>query len=460
MRCQAQQGQAQQGHVVGGAQKLMATAGQQSTGRAGLTASVLIVLTMAARLGAVVTIGDPQHPSWEYGNIAWHLNTGHGFAIRLNHIFPPKVAPSMKTRWMMPFYPYVLAWTKAVSPDSYVPLYVVQSLLAGFAAFLVFRLGAASYGTRAALFSTALFCIYPSFVYACVIPHPMCWEITAVPLALLASRSYLARRSIASLAGCAAATLWAIYIRSAWVVLIPIVIVLLSLGSGGWRPCLRSAVLFCSLVAVGVSPWAARNWVEFGSPALTSIDFPLWEGHNSLGNPTGYDASGRKVASVRVFHPELYAQMDAVKGEGESVVLGVLREAALKEIRERPLLNLVVLPAKRIFYYTLWEPFHPKTGNWLLYRLPYLAILVPGVLGLSLSWRDRGTSLRFGFHSVLGVWLAGCATVALFHYLPRFRMPAELMLMFPGGYCADRALSWVSRRINRGQVRNAANGSR
>jgi len=347
---------------------------------------------------------------------------------------------------MMPFYPVLLAGSKYLSPDSYLYLYILQSILAGATAFILFRLASPIHGTRAALFSTGFFCFYPSFAYWCARPHPLCWELTALLLALLACRAFLVQRSVLRLAGCALATLWAIYIRSAWLVLVPLVVLLWCLAGSGWRFYRRGILFFCVIIAIGISPWVARNYAGFGSIGLTAIDFPFWEGHNSRGYATGYGPRGENVTNVERFYPRLWEEMSAVRDQGEVAIMNVFRKAALEAIRERPLLQMVVLPAKRVLYFLLWDPHHPKTGNWPLYRLPYLALLVSAVIGLIMSWWGPGASSRFGFYCVLVVWLAGCATVAVFHYLPRFRMPAELLFMLPSGYCLDRVLGRIARR--------------
>jgi len=445
---------------------------QGRTRRSRLILAALIVLTIVSRLAAVFALNvrgeeashwyedegerlvatitldlrDLDHPGWEYGNIAWHIRMGDGFSIRFNHIFPRAIAPLMKTRWMMPFYPYLVAGARYLSPGSHLALFILQSLQAGATAWILFRLAASLYGARAALFATALFAVYPSFIYSCTIPHPLCLEFTALLLVLWACRAYLARRRPWLLVGCALATLWAIYIRSAWTLLVPITLALIGLTGDGWRAHWRAAVGYCVIVVLGVAPWAARNYAVFGSFGLSNLDFPLWEGHNSLGNPTGYDEHGDSVANVRGCHPEVYKQLEAVMHDGETAVLRVFREAAVEEIRQRPFLNLVVLPAKRAFYFLFWGPYHPKTKSWWTYRLPYLAIFVPAVVGLLMSWRRLGPAARFGFYSVLAVWLAGCATVAVFHYLPRFRMPSELMFLMPAGYFLDQVVSWIRPR--------------
>jgi len=400
---------------------------------------------------ALVIIGKYPQTGWEYVSIAWHLVRGKGYTIRQDYLYPND-PPTMPTQWMMPFYPFLLTGAELVTPDSPLPLYVLQSILAGATAYVLFRLGSGVYGTRAALFSTGLFCFYPTFVYSSVVPHPLCWEFAALLLALSACRAFLARRSMADLTGCALATLWAIYIRPAWIVLVPVVILLWRLAGGGWKPYRRGILLFCLVITVGISPWVARNYIELGSVSLTSTAYPFWIGHNSLGHATGYGPAGRRVASVRAFHPRLAKELDAVKHQGEVAIMKVFRRAAFEAIRERPLLQMLVLPAKRVLYFLFWDPHHPKTQSWLLYRLPYLMLLVSAVFGLVMSWRSPGASSRFGWHCVLGVWLAGSLTVAVFHYLPRFRMPAELLLMLPSGYFLDRMISAIgSRRAERVQ---------
>jgi len=403
----------------------------------------IVALAVAGRLAATFAFGKGSQSGTEYGNIGWHIRHGWGYRITLTHIYDD--SPRMKSHWMMPFYPCVLAASKVVSPRSYTYVYVLQSLAAGAVACIVFRLARGIYGARAGLLSAALFALYPSFVYSCIVPHPLCWELAALPLALLACLGYLARPTRWRLAGCAAATLWAAYIRSAWVVLVPVVVVLMAAEGGGWRRMWRSALAFCLLVAVGLVPWVARNYVELGVVRLTSIDFPLWEGHNALGNATGYGPGGRNVVSVRGSYPELAAELEERKHDGEVAILSVFRRAALEEIRRRPWQQLAVLPATRAFYFVLWDPYHPKSRHWLLYRIPYLALLALAIGGLLVAWRRPTPWSRFGLWGVVAVWVAGCVTVAAFHYLPRFRMPAELMFMLPAGYFGDRALAWLGR---------------
>jgi hypothetical protein len=282
------------------------------------------------------------------------------------------------------------------------------------------------------------------------VPLPTCWQLGVVPLALWACHRYLKTRSRGALAGCALATLWAIYIRSAWVLLVPVVVALWCLAGDGWRRYRRGILVYVAAVLVGISPWMIRNWVAFGTPALSNLSFPLWEGHNAGGHPTGYGPGGRKVANP-VNEPELWAALYEARDQGEPAILRAFRNAALKAIAEKPLLQLVVLPAKRTLYYLTWDPHNPRTERWLLYRVPYLALVVLGVGGLVWSWRRGDGAWRFGLVCVVAMWGALWVKIAVFHYLPRFRMPAELVLMLPAGYCLDRVLALLTgcRRARR-----------
>ena len=405
----------------------------------------LVVATVASRLAVTWRLWDPDRSGKEYGNIASHLADGEGYKLSLNHFWSSD-PPVMTTRWMTPFYPLVLAGSKLLTPEKpqwYLDVYIAQSLLAGVIVWLLYALGSRLYSPGAGLLAGAIFCLTPNFAYYAAQAHPMYWELTALLLALLACRAFVAGGGTRYVVACALATIWAIYTRSAWTLLVPIVALLTLAVERDRRRALRAIALFVGLVALGVSPWAIRNLVTFGSPGLTCLEFPFWEGHNSLGEPTGYGPDGRNISNVRDFHPREWAELNAVRDQGETAIMGVFRDSARRAIRERPWHQLAVLPATRAKYFLFWDPNHHATLDWTLYRFPYLTILGLGVAGLVLSaWRPR-ESRRFIFISVLGVWMAGCATVAVFHYLPRFRMPAELMLMLPAGYCLARALGAV-----------------
>ncbi|MFW6108724.1 MAG: hypothetical protein ACOC8D_02810, partial [bacterium] len=196
-------------------------------------------------------------------------------------------------------------------------------------------------------------------------------------------------------------------------------------------------------------PWAARNYARFGSFGLTCLAFPLWEGHNSLGEPTGYGRYGENIANVREFHPEEWAAVTAARDQGEEAVMAVFRQAAWREIRRRPRLHLLELPATRAWYFLSWDPNHPGTLDWALYRWPYLALAGLAAAGLVLTCLSRrlaAAARRFALVSVLGVWAGGCATVAVFHYLPRYRVPAEVMMLLPAGYALARLAAALTGR--------------
>lgn len=411
----------------------------------------VVVLAIASRLGATWYLWDPDRTAMEYGNIAGHLVQGRGFAISLNHWgwYNP---PAMTTRWMMPFYPVLLAGSKLLTPERprwYLDAYVLQSLLAGGIAWGLYRLGSRLYGAGAGLLSAAIFCLVPSFAYYAARPHPLYWELAALLLALMACRAYVAGGKRRHLVGCALAVLWAIYVRSAGVLLVPLMIALIVLVTRDWRRAVRASVLLVLIVALGVAPWAIRNYARFGSPGLTCLDFPFWEGHNSLGQPTGYGTYGENISNVREFHPEEWAALNAVRDDGEQAIMGVFRDAAWAEIRRRPRLHLLELPATRAWYFLSWDPNHPSTLDWKLYRWPYLVLAGTAAAGLVLTCLSRALapgSRGFALTSVLGVWAAGSLTVAVFHYLPRFRMPAELMLMLPAGYFLARVAAALTGR--------------
>ena len=78
--------------------------------------AALVVVAIASRLGVTWHLWDPDRTGMEYGNIAAHLVQGRGFAISLNHC-GWREPPIMTTRWMMPFYPLVLAGSKLTATD-------------------------------------------------------------------------------------------------------------------------------------------------------------------------------------------------------------------------------------------------------------------------------------------------------------------------------------------------------
>ncbi|MFW6162631.1 MAG: glycosyltransferase family 39 protein, partial [Planctomycetota bacterium] len=216
----------------------------------------VIVLAVASRLGVTAHLWDPDRTAMEYGNIAGHLVEGRGFAISLNHWgwYDP---PVMTTRWMMPFYPVLLAGSKLLTPERprwYLEVYILQSLLAGAIAWLLYRLGSRLYGAGAGLAAAALFCVVPNLAYYAARPHPLTWELTALLLALVACRAYLAGGKRRYLVGCALAALWAIYIRSAGVLLVPLMVALLVVVGRDWRRALRASALLVGIVALGVAP--------------------------------------------------------------------------------------------------------------------------------------------------------------------------------------------------------------
>ena len=215
--------------------------------------AVIIVLSVALRLGFVATLEedlywpDPRH----YDLVAWKIASGE-----------PLGGSVMRA----PFQGFVMAVPYAVAGHSYRAAYVFQALLGGLIPLLLFLIGTRLKGYGVGLVAAFLSAVYPYYVYISGALYAT--QTTTILLLLVV---YLAVRasqtksvSVLVFQGLALGAL--ILTRSIAFVLVPVSVL------WTWPKHGLGKALIVGLVAIAtVAPWTARNYSATGEFIPVSV---------------------------------------------------------------------------------------------------------------------------------------------------------------------------------------------
>jgi 4-amino-4-deoxy-L-arabinose transferase-like glycosyltransferase len=243
---------------------------------------VVVGLTVAVRLAWVAIIhARPISDYAFYYQTAGGLAAGHGYAI-LGH----------PTAFFPVGYPAFLAALFALFGTSLTTLKVANVALWALTAALAYVLGVQLGGRRVGLIGGLIVALYPDYV---IYSSLAASENLFVPLLLGACCALAggpARRPSARRAALAGALLGlAILVRST-ALLVPLLAALIIWL--GWRSRRGALAALCVVAAAAcvVAPWAVRNALVMGAPAVsTNGGYTLWIGLNSRATG-GVDVQG------------------------------------------------------------------------------------------------------------------------------------------------------------------------
>lgn len=231
----------------------MQVAGGISLRTARILCAVIIVLSVALRLGFVATLEDDLYwPDPQYYDlVAWKIASGE---------------PLGDSIMRAPFQAFVMAIPYAVAGHSYQAAYVFQAFLGGLIPLLLFLIGTRLKGYGVGLVAAFLSAVYPYYVYISGALYAT--QTTTILLLLVV---YLAVRAnqtknllVLVFQGLALGTL--VLTRSMALVLVPVSFL------WTWPKRGFGKALIVGLVAVAtVAPWTARNYRETGEFIPVSV---------------------------------------------------------------------------------------------------------------------------------------------------------------------------------------------
>jgi 4-amino-4-deoxy-L-arabinose transferase-like glycosyltransferase len=252
-------------------------------------------------LGAIVAVGLALRLAWvlhvqpaPFGDSQWYANVasnvlhGHGFVANHNNpvLEPPDVP--QPTAFYPPLYPLTLAALWKAFGTSVMLAQVFNAVVGALTIPLVFVLGSNIFGRRVGLAAAATFAVLPNSIawLPFLLSETLFTFIFMAALCVLVSFCGVEKRTRAVLAFGVLAGL-AMLTRGEGIVLLPAAS-LFWLARDGWRAALQHCIVAAIAVAIVMTPWTARNWIELGSPipVSSSSGMNLRIGHSPQSNGT------------------------------------------------------------------------------------------------------------------------------------------------------------------------------
>lgn len=377
---------------------------------------------LAVRLlwSATLTDAFPWRDEAEYDAIARNLLDRGAYSMD----------GSTPTAFRAPGQPLFLAAAYALDASP-AAARVWQSLLWAVAIWATFKVAReAGASERASLWAAAAVAAYPFYLYAAGTLFPLTLFTVLLLLATWALlRTYNQGGSRPALMGGAALGAGTLTIPY----LLPTVLLApLWLGRQRWR---ESVCLVAAALAL-VAPWPLRNWVVFGTPTLGSQQWiNLWYGNN----PKATASSGSNIPIEPLAFWERY---DRVFRTNEVAGDALLRDDAVRHIREHPCRTAGLWASKALNFFRLWpltqtQNAHTTLATKLLAALTFGPILSLALIGWWRAILDRRRAM------IIVIYFATFVAVsAVTISKDRFRIPLDVYLIIFAAAVVER---WFSR---------------
>lgn len=405
----------------------------------------LVGMSFLARVFASLTLSDTNPLTanlWEYGQIA-KLAMEHGGQLLLSKRLPNGSQFLYPTAYMPPLQIFIwmglFKWL-GVSKAALTSMIAVNVLLATASTYYVVKITERLFSSRSVALLTGLFFAFnPVFVYSVTLYHSLNLYILLLLIIfdILADgkainiKTYVIAGMLTGLAALA---------RTEYLILAGAIHLSALISHRNWR---LTAVSIITTVAV-IAPWTARNYVTLEKfiVVANSAGFNLHKGFNPEANGSGDWVDNHGVRE-RLLGDEL--KKVPFDKDYESNTDKVFRTAAVNFIQSNPIESFVILPAKKIFLFWLYDIHDPVT-KLPLYQLQFWPLFILSVYGLIAAARaghfsepnHRAIFLLFAFQTVV---MMGYAVHA------RYRMSVEPFLFAYAAYGLVRLLGrWPSRR--------------
>lgn len=305
-----------------------------------------------------------------------------------------------------------------------------QAALGAWTCVLLYRLGRRIGGRKAGLAAAVLTCFFPHFVfYTSVFMSETLFTALYVAALLLFMRSAERPGRGYVRAGLAAAA--AVLVRPAAASLFPAALLAAWRAGPSWRARGRALALVAAGGAALILPWAARNWIAYGRPVLIAPNAAF---NLAIGNHA--EATGTYTEPPSIIG-DVWAREEYFRGK------------ALDFVTNDPWGALFV--ALRLKWKAFWQfipPWPLYSSNPTLYLgehfFPFVSWRAAFVLGLA------GAGVLIA-RKGRGAWATpACFAAYVAFYLtyfghPRFRLPAEAILLAWAGVAVEAAAALVPR---------------
>ena len=384
----------------------------------------IIIVAMILRVGAIVLFHPPLiSDAKEYDAIARSLIRGDGFKLEGN-----------STAFRLPGYPLLLAATYAVFGDSQVPIRVLQVIADVISCFLLFSIGKKMFSEKVGLAAAAILALFP--IQVLYVPLLMT-ETIFTTILLLIVWVVVIENIPAQLIILGVLTGLGMLLRTT-AAFIPVVIFLYRWRCGmSFYANVRSLIVIAVAAFVTVSPWLARNYVEFHRISFTSnAGVNFWMGNHSGANGSySFPAENNPLISA--------------KDDFDRSDLGF--KLGFEFIRTHPL-ESIVLEGKKVahffaadYWLLMTMDYKPEwdsvrsagaiftrlsPADMIILHLPYVAVILIGTFGLVCP-AGRDEKKFFFLRALLLYWLA---VHLIFYAGARYRFPIVPLFILAAAY--------------------------
>lgn len=218
------------------------------------------------------------------------------------------------------------------------------------------------------------------------------------------------------------------------------------------------------VLVIGMTPWTVRNYQVHGRLVFVkdSLPYVFWQGNNAISQGTDkllVGADDARIVASRWSILEANSAVQHARLRSESVN-SLLSAEFIAELQQLPTeiermdrfarlaweiltqnpRSYVRLCWQRLAYWLWFDETNPRSFLWH-YRLSYVVLIALAVVGVFLSL-DDGMAWT-------PMFLAGAA-LSVVHILiitsARFRIPMEMLYLFPVGIVLERTINLLQRR--------------
>lgn len=390
-------------------------------GRSFLCLALIFALAFVVRLVMISQLSVPPVYDLLWNDaVAWNLVQGHGFTASQAEPYVPGI-------FRTPGYPGFLAVVYYLFGHSYQAAFVSQAFLDALSAVLVTLIGLRLLSPSIALIGGCLYAVYPYSSYFCgVLSQDILLTFTVLAALYLTTRVDLRRPARLQWLLVGLTIGFAALVKSFLILYVVVPALLVLLAVRGLRLKIGAFAMLGLGVAVVISPWVVRNYVQFQSfpplavggmgSDLTLIVRELDGGEEAVVNqivPPRYDQEGESEYSANFIDGA-----PLIEEEKEAA------ENAFRDIMQRKkqylLLILRHIPRLWLTQHTLGH------GNVvaMVAAIVSWVYLIPGVLGMY-ALRNHWQRLAPLFGSIMLVTLIYAPYLAE----ARYTLPVRPMLM-------------------------------
>lgn len=353
----------------------------------------------------------------------------------------------------------VMAGLWSISGDQrYVQLEILQGILDGFVALLVYHIAMRLFRRRrAATIAAALYAIYPPLAWQTADAYNDIWAVdftivlTAIYLAAMASPKpwrWLVLCGICAGVGA--------YFRPQ-VLLVPAFLAVASVTVTGRREALRRIVVTGLVASLLLVPWTIRNYEDFHAfvPIRSVLWQTMWAGFTELPNNFGEDFSEQRLdATISRARPDLVSETPAWDSYIKHYVVHIIEHHPLfyaEILAHRVLASTVLIFDPAWMHRGATGAFSYSGGLLAFIREQPFDVLqdaleplvfLSAMLGLWLTWRRWKAQHKLLVALVLCVLLPYIAL----HVEARFLLPAAFVYFIWIGLGMDQLLAHGPRR--------------